>query len=117
MVKNDKSKTPKEKAPSDDITEMAGEALQLRVKVLQAQKVLKGIQDEATATIAAAQEVFTEIRDTENAKMATEQEKVDAANADLLAFGENMSEKLGVDNALGLLGAAPAARPTPQVGI
>ena len=117
MTTDKKVKPSRAPTPSDDITDMATKALKLRLVVLQSQQVLKGVQDEATETIGAAQEVFIVIRDAENEKMSAEQIKVDSANVALSDFGEEMNEKLGVDNALGVLGASPTSTPTPQVRI
>ena len=117
MTTDRKAKPSRAPTPSDDISDMVTKALTLRIAVLQAQQVLKGVQDEATGVIGAAQDIFTEIRDTENEKMSAEQAKVDSANTALSTFGEEMNEKLGVDNALGVLGASPTNTPTPQVRI
>ena len=115
MTTDKKVKPSRTPTPSDDISDMVTKALTLRIAVLQAQKALKGVQDDATGVIGAAQEVFIGIRDVENEKMSAEQVKVDSANTALSTFGEEMNEKLGVDDALGLLGVAPAAGPTPQM--
>ena len=115
MTTDKKVKPSRTPTPSDDISDMVTKALTLRIAVLQAQKALKGVQDDATGVIGAAQEVFIGIRDVENEKMSAEQVKVDSANTALSTFGEEMNEKLGVDDALGLLGVAPTAGPTPQM--
>ena len=117
MTTDKKPKASRVPTPSDDISDMVAKALTLRIAVLQAQKALKGVQDDATGVIGAAQEVFIGIRDVENEKMSAEQVKVDSANTALSTFGEEMNEKLGVDNALGVLGASPISTPTPQVRI